>query len=96
VDGTPAAAGALVVHEGVGYLADAATDPRFRGRGCQTALIRRRIADAALAGCDLVAAQAEFGSTSQRNLERGGLRICCTKAVWRVFRSDRGEPRNIA
>lgn len=90
VDGEPAAAAALVVDDGLGFLADASTDPRYRRRGCQTALVRRRIADAAAAGCDLVASQCEFGSSSHRNMERAGLRVACTKAVWRVRRWDRG------
>ncbi len=82
VDGTPAAFGALYVSGGVGSLAGAATAPRYRGRGCQSALIRRRIADAAAEGCDLVAAQATPGSSSQRNMERAGLRVAYTKAIW--------------
>src|SRR5438876_705387 len=45
VDGKPAAAAALTVGDGIGLLANAATMPAFRGRGCQAALIRRRIAD---------------------------------------------------
>lgn len=84
VDGKPAAAAVLVVRGGIGLLASAATVPAFRGRGCQTALIRRRIADAAEAGCELIAGEAAFASTSQRNMEREGLRIAFTKAVWRV------------
>ncbi len=82
VEGAPAAFGALFVSGGVGSLAGAATAPRFRGRGCQSALIRRRIADAAAEGCDLIAAQASPGSSSQRNMERAGLRVAYTKAVW--------------
>ena len=88
VDGAPAAFGALFVSGGVGSLAGAATVPRFRGRGCQSALIRRRIADAAADGCDLIAGQAAPGSASQRNMERAGLRVAYTKAVW-----SRREPR---
>ena len=86
VDGAPAAFGALFVSAGVGSLAGAATAPRFRGRGCQSALIRRRIADAAADGCDLIAAQAAPGSASQRNMERAGLRVAYTKAVWSRLR----------
>ena len=82
VDGSPAAFGALYVSGGVGSLAGAATAPRHRGRGCQSALVRRRIADAASEGCDLIAAQAAPGSSSQRNMERAGLRVAYTKAIW--------------
>ena len=75
------------VGDGIGYLANAATVPGFRGRGCQTALLARRIADAAAAGCDLVAGQATFGSTSQRNMERMGLRPAVTVTTWRMITS---------
>ena len=84
VDGAPAASAALTVDGGLGYLANAATLPGMRGRGCQTALLSRRIADAAAAGCETVASLAEFGSGSQRNLERAGLRVAFTQAVWRM------------
>jgi GNAT superfamily N-acetyltransferase len=84
VDGEPAAAAVLTCADGIGYLANASTRPGFRRRGCQTALLTRRIADAAAAGCELVCAQTAFASASQRNLERAGLRLAYTKAVWRV------------
>ena len=84
VDGAPAGAALLALEDDLGYLANASTLPEFRRRGVQSALIAARIADAAAAGCDIVSSQAEFGSTSQRNLERSGLRVAYTKAVWRL------------
>ncbi len=84
LDGQLVAAGALSLEGGVGYLASASTLPDFRGRGLQSALIRARIDAAAGARCELVSSQAAFGSGSQRNLERAGLRIAYTKTVWRV------------
>jgi len=84
VDGVFAASAALTVENGLGYLANASTLPAMRRRGCQSALVARRIADAAAAGCDTVASLAEFGSGSQRNLERAGLRVAFTQAVWRM------------
>lgn len=83
IDGAPAAAAVLRIHGRLGYLASAATVPRFRRRGCQSALLARRIEDAAEIGCDLVCSQAAFGSTSHHNLERAGLRLAYTKAIWR-------------
>jgi GNAT superfamily N-acetyltransferase len=82
LDGTPAATGVLFVKDGVGYCADAATDPRFRGRGLQTALLARRIADARAAGVDFVCSGAEFLSQSHRNMERVGMRTLFTRAIW--------------
>lgn len=83
IDGEPAGAALLVVDGDLGYLANASTLPEFRNHGVQTALIAARIRDAAAAGCGLVSSQTEFGSASQRNLERAGLQVAYTKAVWR-------------
>jgi GNAT superfamily N-acetyltransferase len=85
--GQPAAAAVLRTGDGIGYLANASTLPEFRGRGCQTALLARRIADASAAGCELVAGQATYGSTSQRNMERIGLRPAVTLTTWRMITS---------
>ncbi len=82
VNGEAAAHGALYVRERVGACAFGATKEQFRGRGCQTALLRRRIADAAVAGCDLIISSANPGSISQRNMERVGFRTAYTKAIW--------------
>jgi len=83
VDGRPAAAGILYLLDGVGYCADAATDPDFRGRGLQSALLRRRIADASRSGVDFVCSGADYLSTSHRNMERVGMRVQFVRAAWR-------------
>jgi ribosomal protein S18 acetylase RimI-like enzyme len=83
VDGRPAAAATLYVHRHVGYCADAATDPVFRGRGLHTALLARRIADAGAAGVDFVCSGADFLSTSHRNMERVGMRLQFVRSIWR-------------
>ena len=80
--GVPAATGILYVRNKVGYCADAATIPAFRGRGLQTALLRRRIADASAAGVDFVCSGAFYLSGSHRNMERVGMRVQFTRAVW--------------
>lgn len=85
VDGQPAAAAVLVVSGGVGYLASSATIDAYRRRGSQRALIRHRLAEARHLGCRMVCGQSAFGSSSQNNMEREGLRIAYTKSVWRAF-----------
>jgi len=82
VDGKPAAAAILFVHAGVGYFADAATDPTFRGRGFHAALLSRRLRDASAAGVDFVCSGADFLSTSHRNMERAGMRLVFLRAIW--------------
>jgi ribosomal protein S18 acetylase RimI-like enzyme len=81
-DGRPAAAAVLYLHDKVGYCADAATDPAYRGHGLQTALLHRRIADAHAAGVDFVCSGAEFLSQSRRNMERVGMRVQFVRALW--------------
>jgi GNAT superfamily N-acetyltransferase len=81
-DGRPAAGATLFLHQGVGYLADAATDPAFRGRGLQSALLRRRVRYAARAGADVVFSGAEPFSSSHRNMERVGLRVQFMRTKW--------------
>jgi GNAT superfamily N-acetyltransferase len=81
-EGRPAAAAVLYLRDKAGYCADAATDPAFRGRGLQTALLARRIADARAAGVDFVCSGAEFQSQSHRNMERVGMRVQFVRSLW--------------
>jgi hypothetical protein len=83
VDNTPAAMAGLYMKDGIGNLSGGATLPAFRKRGCHIALTRRRITDAAKAGCDLVIGHTgSFASQSQNNMERAGLRIAYTMITW--------------
>jgi GNAT superfamily N-acetyltransferase len=84
VDGQRVAAAQLRIDGGVGSLWMAGTLPEFRGRGAQGALVARRVADAAAAGCDLICTQTGVGTVSQCNMERAGLRIAYTKAEHRI------------
>ena len=72
VNGRPAAAATLYVHDNVAYLADSATDPSFRRRGLHVAMLRRRMRDAGVSGADLVFSGAQPFSSSHRNMERVG------------------------
>ena len=78
----PAAAATLYVKDGIGYLADAATDPKFRRHGLQSALLRRRICDAAAADAGVVFSGATPFSTSHRNMERAGMRVHFVRSLW--------------
>jgi len=82
VEETPAAIALLHIQGQTASLAGGATVPQFRGRGCQTALIQQRIADAAHAGCTLLVTQTKVGTASQHNMERAGLHIAYIKAIW--------------
>jgi GNAT superfamily N-acetyltransferase len=82
VDGRLAATAALAMHDRVAWLSAGATLAEFRGRGCQTALISARLADARAAGCDLAASLVGAGSSSERNLHRAGLTLAFDREVW--------------
>jgi ribosomal protein S18 acetylase RimI-like enzyme len=82
LDGQPAAAATLYIADGVGYLADATTGPAFRRRGLQSALLRRRICDAGLAGADIVFSGAAPFSVSQRNMARAGMKMHFVRSLW--------------
>ncbi len=81
-DGEPAAHAAMYIRDRVATFGFGATLEKYRGRGCQSALLRERIADAAKAGCDLAIVQANPGSVSERNIVRVGMRVAYTKAIW--------------
>lgn len=82
LDDTPVAIGLLMMHGNIGVLAGGATLPGARGRGCQKALIRRRMSDAAAAGCTLMVGFCAPGSWSQSNMQRAGLQVAYTKVWW--------------
>jgi len=82
IGGQPVAVAVLYTKNGLCLLADAATLPEFRGRGCHWAMIQHRMAEAARRHCELVTSFVAFGSPSHHNLERAGLRVAYTKALW--------------
>ena len=82
VGGAPAAAAIVYVREGFAYLADAATDPKFRGRGLQAALLAHRLRHAAEHGAEYACSGASFLSTSHRNMVRAGMTLQFVRAVW--------------
>jgi GNAT superfamily N-acetyltransferase len=78
IDGEPAGAGALAIHDGVAKLFSTSTIPAFRRRGVHSALLRARLQVAARV-CEIALVSAVPGSDSQRNLERAGFRVAYTR-----------------
>jgi GNAT superfamily N-acetyltransferase len=76
LDGTEVACGSMLTMNKLALLALDATVPEARGNGCQTALIARRLADAARAGCEDVLAEVCDGHPASpsavANLTRAG------------------------
>lgn len=81
-DGEPAGIGVFYAENGIGTLAASATLPAFRNKGVHQALVATRIEKAKELNCSLLVGQAAFGSASQRNMERAGMKIAYTKGIW--------------
>lgn len=86
VAGEPAGIAVLFIKNDVATLAASATVPDYRNKGVQTALIEKRIQRALGEGCRYLVGQAAFGSVSQKNMERAGLKVAYTNAVWEKFK----------
>jgi N-acetylglutamate synthase-like GNAT family acetyltransferase len=82
VEGRPAGAAMLSLHGEAAYLASAATRPEMRGHGVHAALLRRRMEDAAEAGCSIVFARAAPGGAGASGLMRAGLQLSHRKRIW--------------
>ena len=81
VGGRMAGAANLRLDDGLALLCGAATLPEFRRRGIQTAFLRRRLADALAAGCDLALVTTAPGSKSQENSGRQGFALLYSRAL---------------
>lgn len=75
--------GRVIPEARIAALFGTATLPEYRGRGVQTALIARRLHEAAKASCEYGVVSTLPGSGSQRNMERRGFRLAYTKTVMR-------------
>lgn len=76
-DEVPVATASMLITDGVAQLGAGTTLAHARGRGCNLALLHRRLADAHLAGCHTVfveVGECDLGSWSAicRNLKRAG------------------------
>lgn len=71
----PCAVAGLFSNNGLGYLSWGYTHPDYRGRGYQSALIRRRVADAFTLDCHGAFTVSDFNIQSARNLQRCGFQL---------------------
>ncbi|MFL5832390.1 MAG: GNAT family N-acetyltransferase [Solirubrobacterales bacterium] len=87
VDGKACGCGAMVIEDGIAELGIGATLEDVRGRGCQTALLRRRISDAAEAGCRTLLVETgervpDRPSASYRNILKAGFAEAYLRPNW--------------
>jgi len=92
LDGEPCATAAMIVDEGIAELGFAATLESVRGRGCQRALLNRRIVDAAADGCHTLLVETgerapDRPSASYRNILRAGFREAYLRPNWQRRRA---------
>lgn len=86
-NGTIAGGASLRLFEGVAQLCGAATLPDHRRQGVHTAMLDRRLLDAAEQGCDVAVMTTEPGSKSQQNAQRFGFSVLYVRAV--LVKSER-------
>jgi GNAT superfamily N-acetyltransferase len=87
VGGEAQACGAMLIAEGIAELGIGATLEEARGRGCQTALLRRRISDAAAAGCRTLLVETgervpDRPAASYRNILKAGFEEAYLRPNW--------------
>jgi len=87
VEGKAQACAAMLIEEGIAEFGIAATLEEARGRGCQTALLHRRISDAAEAGCHTLFVETgervpSRPSASYRNILRAGFEEAYLRPNW--------------
>lgn len=82
-DTDPIGTASVSIRDDIAVLRGASVLPAWRGNGVQSALIAHRLGQASAAGAAWVLAEAEFGSTSHRNLERAGLRLAWVGERWK-------------
>jgi GNAT superfamily N-acetyltransferase len=88
VDGEPQACAGMLIDDGIAEFGIAATLESARGRGCQTALLHRRIRDAAEAGCHTLFVETgervpDRPSASYRNILRAGFEEAYLRSNWK-------------
>lgn len=88
VDGLAQACAAMRIEGQIAEFGMAATLEPARGRGCQLALLRRRIVDAGAAGCRLLFVETgervpDRPSTSYRNILRAGFEEAYLRPNWK-------------
>ncbi len=87
IDGEAQACAAMQIHAGIAELGIAATLEPARGRGCQLALLHRRILDAIDAGCHALFVETgervpDRPSASYRNILRAGFEEAYLRPNW--------------
>lgn len=95
-DGIAVGTGALHVHDGIGWLGFAATDPEHRKHGAQSTLIAKRLRDALDLGCKMLVVETaqdlpEKPNPSFHNLVRFGFEVAYERPNYVRVHNDKGR-----
>lgn len=87
IEGEAQGCAAMLIEDGLAEFGVAATLEQGRGRGCQTALLHRRICDAAAAGCRTLFVETgervpDRPSASYRNILKAGFEEAYLRPNW--------------
>jgi len=74
-DGRAVSMASFYMADGVAWLGNASTLRSYRGRGFQRALLEHRLDETRRMGCEWALSDADFGSTSHRNILRVGMEL---------------------
>lgn len=80
-DGAVAGGASLRLDSGVAQLAGASTLPQHRRQGVQTMLLRHRLREGAMRGCDVAVVTTQPGSKSTENVQKFGFAILYVRAI---------------
>lgn len=82
INGKPCAWATSFIENEYAILANAYTQENYRSKGCQTALLRARIADAISLGVKVVLTDVMPNSTSSKNCKSVGFSSVGVRSVW--------------
>lgn len=86
VDGNPAGVGTIGRFsgdsQGIGYMTNSATCPKYRRQGVHRAVLNARLEWAKQKRLQHVAADTPVNAASQRNIMRAGMRLACQLTQW--------------
>lgn len=101
IDGEAQGCAAMLIEDGVAEFGVAATLDQARGRGCQTALLHRRIRDAAEADCHTLFVETgervpDRPSASYRNILKAGFEEAYLRPNWQRSFVNRNPPQGVS
>ncbi|MEN2768968.1 GNAT family N-acetyltransferase [Ornithinibacillus xuwenensis] len=83
INGEAVGIGVMFIDNGIALLAASASLPQYRNMGVHQALMVERMREASKKEVGLLVGQASYASISANNMQKLGLRLAYTKAIWK-------------